>query len=374
MITIGVDGRALTNDKPAGVANFLIAALNNLPDYLPDIQFIVFSHKPVSKETGDRLKFFKNVEYIHKQFTIFPKTGIVWFQFKLPFLLKQYKVNYYWGAGQVVPFFISNKIKKIITIYDVVFLKYRNTMSLPTLLETVIWIRNSIIKSEIIWAISNYTKNELEIAFPNRKCKDIFVGLSIDYASYKKNPLSEREKIELINKYSITFPFILFVGTLEPRKNLQFLLSLMPDIARKGIKLLVIGGKGWKQSALISGIISQSGFPRKNVTFAGYVPFLELIKLYNIADLLVCTSLNEGYCMPLKEAVACGCPIICPDNSAMSEIIKNREIKIKSWDRHEWIDAIIRQIHSERRLKEKNSVVNEWKKIAKALEKRLCEY
>jgi glycosyltransferase involved in cell wall biosynthesis len=374
MVTIGIDGRALTSDNPAGVASFLIAALKNLPEYMPDIRFVIFSHKPLSKEAQQRLKFFKNVEYIYEQTTLFPGVGVVWFQFKLPLLLKKYNIDYFWGAGQVIPFFIPRKIKKIITVYDIVFLKYRNTMSLPTLLESMIWTRRSIEKSDIIWAISNYTKNELENAFPVRKCKNIFTGLSIDQDLYKKIKITKKEKNELLIKYKIKYPFILFVGTLEPRKNLQFLLSLMPDLAMKGTSLLVIGGKGWKQAEIISRIINQPGYPRDNVVFAGYVPFRDLIKLYNISDLLVSASLNEGYGLPLKEAMACGCPVICPDNSAMKEVVNDSEMRIAGWDRQKWINAITKQIFSANRLNYGLPQSDEWKKIASVLKKRLCKY
>ena len=103
--------------------------------------------------------------------------------------------------------------------------------------------------------------------------------------------------------------FLFFVGSFQPRKNLPFLLSLMPDLYKKGLQLLVVGGKGWKNTS-ISEIINSPGFPSEAVVFAKFVTNEQLADLYKIAECFVSTSLNEGFGLPQLEALKCGCPVV----------------------------------------------------------------
>ena len=105
----------------------------------------------------------------------------------------------------------------------------------------------------------------------------------------------EFEEAEAIKKkLGIVGHFILFVGSLEPRKNLQFLLSLMPEVYKRiGRQLVVVGAKGWKNSG-IREIVESNDFPRQSTVFCGYVSNEELARLYNMADCFVSASLNEG--------------------------------------------------------------------------------
>ena len=132
----------------------------------------------------------------------------------------------------------------------------------------------------------------------------------------------------------------MFVGTIEPRKNLSFLLHIMPEIyKRTGYKLLIVGAKGW-QSSNLSSIINASDYPREAVCFTQYIGSEELIVLYNLANLYISTALNEGFGMPQLEAMACGCPVVSPHNSAMIEVVEKRGLTIKGWDKKNWVNQI----------------------------------
>jgi glycosyltransferase involved in cell wall biosynthesis len=339
MKIIGVDARCLVS-RPAGVANFLITALNYLTNSNPEYRFILFTHKEIDQEIKRRLKKTGSIEYNVSSTKWLKKIGVIWFQFKLPFILLKNDVRYIWGPGQVLPYFLPKNIKSIVTIHDVVFLKYRYTMSKSTLIESIIWTNYAIRKADLIWTVSNYTKCEVEENFPKRKCKNILVGSGIDYEVFKKINISEQERQKILCNLGIQAPFILFVGTIEPRKNLSFLLSLMPELAKHDIYLLIIGAKGWKQSQKISETINSNSFPINKVKFAGYITTDELVRLYNIANVFVSVSLNEGFGLPLLEALACGCPAICPNNSGMTEVVENKGILINGWNKDEWINEI----------------------------------
>jgi glycosyltransferase involved in cell wall biosynthesis len=114
-------------------------------------------------------------------------------------------------------------------------------------------------------------------------------------------------------------PFILFVGTLEPRKNLvgllhAFRLSGLTDDYR----LVVVGAKGWKTREILQAV-ENLGLT-KSVYFVGFVPDEELCALYRLAILLCYPSFDEGFCLPVLEAMACGCPVITSGVPAIKQV------------------------------------------------------
>lgn len=217
----------------------------------------------------------------------------------------------------------------------------------------------------MIWCNSHYTLGKLQEYYPVRKQIKTVVGDSCS-TRFHKLQISDSERSEIYKEYGITKGFILFVGTLEPRKNLGFLLKLMPEIyKRTGYKLLIVGASGWKNSN-IAELVNQPTYDRNSIFFAKYVEFEKLLKIYNSATLYVSTALNEGFGMPQLEAMACGCPVVSPHNSAMIEVVENRGCTISGWNEEDWIVTISNLLNSPEKLeKMKNPDISEydWEKI-----------
>lgn len=183
---------------------------------------------------------------------------------------------------------------------------------------------------------------------------------------FRKVNIDEATKNEILHEYGLEDRFLLFVGTLEPRKNLSFLLKIMPEIYKKtGCKLLVVGASGWKNSD-IAQIINASDYPPKIVIFANYIDIEKLVYLYNLATLYVSTALNEGFGMPQLEAMACGCPVVSPHNSAMIEVVEGRGVTIEGKDEKVWINTIANLLQDSFKLNQmKNPDLSDfdWKRI-----------
>lgn len=220
-----------------------------------------------------------------------------------------------------------------------VYKEHGKTMSVLNKLFFDLLHDKSLNKADILWSNSLYTKEGIQKYFPERKCKEIFVGFFINTDLFRPIQVTAVEKNALLAKYKIKNKFILFVGTLEPRKNLEFLLSLMPELAAEGYYLLVVGAKGWGKSNIKS-ILEKEHFPQDNVVFPGFITTDELIKIFNIASVFVSTSLNEGFGMPQLEAMACGCPVISPHNSAMIEVVEGAGETVKTWIPKDWVEKI----------------------------------
>ena len=139
---------------------------------------------------------------------------------------------------------------------------------------------------------------------------------------------------------NITKKFIMFVGSLEPRKNLSFLLKVFKEFRKRNdFQLVVVGGTGWGNTG-IADIINELGYPKSDVLFPGYLSMGELRLLYNTAECYVATALNEGFGLPQLEAMSCGCPVVTAHNSAMIEVVEGAGITVKDWDIEKWTESI----------------------------------
>ena len=169
---------------------------------------------------------------------------------------------------------------------------------------------------------------------------------------------------------------LLFVGSLEPRKNLSFLLRLMPDLYREhGIQLVVVGGKGWKNSDLRP-IVEAPDYPQEAVVFCGYVTNNELVTLYNTADCFVSAALMEGFGMPQLEAMLCGCPIVTAHNTAMIEVAKGKDgaTTVEGYDPEVWKEAILNTLKTRPQINQDHLSEYDWADIILRLEKYLSAH
>ena len=333
---IAIDARSLTKNL-TGIANFLINALNELISQRPDWDFYLLVHKPLNDDIEKKLVKSDNVKIIIDS-QRFLKVGTLWYLVRLNKLLKKIEPDYFWSPATLIPFGFDYKIKTLVTVHDVVFKEYKNTMNKFNLFIHTLLFDKSIKKADIIWTVSDYTKNKVIEYYP-KISKDVFVGSSVDKSIYQRILISDQEKKLIFAKYGISNKFLLFIGTLEPRKNISYLLSLMPDLFKDDYSLLIVGAKGWGNTE-IKAIIEANSFPKDKVIFADFTPPQELIKLYNLAHIYISTSLNEGFGLPQLEAMSCACPVITSHNSAMIEVVENAGITVKGFEKNDWLKAI----------------------------------
>lgn len=334
---IAVDGRVLMKE-PTGVANFLISALNEYSRQKPDWEFIVLISRNIHESCQERIQNGGNIRFVCKSFT---KIGMLWYCTQLPFILYRLKPDYFWAPATYLPPMLPRTTKTIVTVHDLVPREYRQTMSFINRIFSTIFFDWSVSSANMLWAVSKYTMGEIERYYPNRISRNILVGSGVENSIFKPIEISVEGRQSLLAHYGIKDKFILFVGTVEPRKNLEFMLSLMPRLAKDGFYLLIVGARGWGNSAIqLDEIMSQKRFPREKIVFTGFVNNDQLVALYNMAAAFVLTSLNEGFGLPLLEAMHCGCPVVAAHNSAMIELVEGAGLTVDSWEITAWCDAI----------------------------------
>jgi glycosyltransferase involved in cell wall biosynthesis len=253
---------------------------------------------------------------------------------------------------------------------------YRQTMTFFNRLFSDLFFDRSISRADILLAISNYTAREIKLRYPVRRSGEITVGCGIDVSIFRPVTLTNGQRYDLCSRYGIKEPFLLFVGTVEPRKNLEFMLSLMPELASAGFSLLIVGARGWGKSS-IAEIVSRPGFPVDMIVFSGYLPIDDLPWLYSTAAVYVSTSLNEGFGLPQLEAMSCGCPVVAPYNSAMIEVVEGAGITVKGWEPSDWKTAVHTAYENKERYKElgfRRSAQYCWPVVVRSIAEHLVTY
>lgn len=364
-----VDGRPLTK-RATGVATFTIDAIRAMSTFLPQWDITVVMPRAIHP-TIEGLPLDK-IKIVVSSFIFSRIPGTIWCLFKMPILAKKYDADILWSPNKLLPLFHLGHYKTLITIHDVVWKEYKNTTSRKWVTNIINpFFNRSVMKADYIWCNSKYTLEKTNQYFPRRKQMDVVIGDSCN-TRFRHVELTDSRIKELYNQYGINKGYLLFVGSLEPRKNLGFLLKLMPEVFNKtGYQLLVVGARGWKDSEIFS-ILNEGSYPKNVVKFADYVSNDALVELYNGAICYISTALNEGFGMPQLEAMSCGCPVISPHNSAMVEVVEGRGITIKGWVEQEWIDTICNVLTNPEFAEQLRNVDlsdYDWKKIVLELNK-----
>lgn len=203
--------------------------------------------------------------------------------------------------------------------------------------------------SDRIIADSHNTKKDIMwyYGINDEKISVIHLGASEQY-----QPLAPRYAEDVREKYHLDFPFLLFVGTLEPRKNLPTLLKAFAQVKEKNrsVKLVIAGQKGWNYSDIFTTIAHLH--IEKEVVFLNYVTHDDLPALYNAAEVFVYPSLYEGFGLPPLEAMQCGIPVITSDTSSLPEIMGDGGIMVNPFDTGAFAEKISLLLEDDRERKE----------------------
>lgn len=223
-----------------------------------------------------------------------------------PFWAKKDRVDVFWSPRHHLPVLLSS-VASILTIHDLVWMKYPETMSRMGYWAERLLMPPSIAKAEKIVVVSESINEEVSDSFA-----DSVSGVETILPGVSFNPSK--------NELAFDTPFFLFVGTLEPRKNLLTLLQAFALFNERvsGVKLILVGGKGWGGESLKARILEYG--LEKSVILTDRVSENELADYYANCCALLMPSLYEGFGLPLVEAMGHGAPVITTHYGAMKEV------------------------------------------------------
>lgn len=215
-----------------------------------------------------------------------------------------------------------NDAKIVVTVHDLIFKTFPAGHSKDALIMAEKQILNVIDKADRIICYSQSTINDLKLFYriKDDKVSLIYVGIDRDVFY----PIREEEKESakaVLRQFGIKDKFILFVGTIEPRKNIGNLILAFNKLKKQNKiehKLVVIGMKGWLYEKIFE-LYNKSEF-KDDIIFLDYQPNNTLRNFYNLASVFVYPSFYEGFGFPILEAYSCAAPVVTSNISSCREI------------------------------------------------------
>jgi len=242
---------------------------------------------------------------------------------------------------------VNNGAKIIVTVHDLIFKTFPEGHTQRTLDETEKNMANIGEKASKIICCSKNTVRDLKKYFNIKKEK-----ISLVYQGVDKNMFyvigseEDRQADRMLKKRGIYEPYILSVGTIEPRKNLENILHAFDKLrTRKQFsgKLVVIGMKGWMSDGIES-LIRKLEL-KNHVLFMGYINNHELRHFYNRAEAFLFPSFYEGFGFPIVEAFCCGTPVVTSNVSSCPEVAQDAALLTNPYNPEEIATAISRIVN-----------------------------
>lgn len=306
-----------------------------------------------------------NFEITTKNFNIIiakfnPESVIIrifWEQFIFPFKLRKLKPDIVFTPSVAIPFLYKGRF--FTTIHD---LGYKSKTKYSFLRKTYIKLITIIAskKSSIIFTVSNFSKAEIEreLKIKNKEVLVTYNGVDeIYFRDYTPD-----EKSDFKKKYKLPDNYVLYVGAIEPGKNLDKLFIAFSKFSKKSdldLFLVLTSGIGWKKEFLID-MLKELGIKDK-IIFLPYIPEIELPLLYKCSKMLIYLSSYEGFGIPVLEALAAGTTVITSRSEAIIEFAGQSVIPVEPNNIDEIVSSIFKVIDNKDYILSK---VEEGKKIA----------
>jgi glycosyltransferase involved in cell wall biosynthesis len=329
----GIDAFPLSMKSASGIPNYVRNSLSHILSIDSSNEYFLYSKNPI---------FFQNVENSKRRF----KNGVtdgatsygntIWLFTRGVCMMKKDNIDLFWGTRQMLPPYLPKGIKKVLTVYDLVWYYYPETMDRYNLLISKLLFKRSIKKADHIITISQATAKSLQdvLHVPSDK---ITIAYPAADGFSRLDKIASAEYIS--GKYGVNKNYVLTVSTVEPRKNLKTLLRAFSGLKNEGFQLLIAGASGWKNSGIYAEY-KKHDFSERDVKFLGYISDDDMNRLYAGASLFVFPSIYEGFGIPPLEAMASGTPVITSNVSSLPEVVGDSGIMITPYDVAAWTEAI----------------------------------
>ena len=316
---IGIDAsRAYVSDK-TGTENYsyhLINAMLRLPE-AKSHTFVLFI-RPNTIVPKEIVVYSNVIVKVVKFKYLWTQVSLAWETYQ------KLTIDVLWVPAHTLPVLRKPGLKTVVTIHGLEYQwlpEYKNWLQKWYLPLSTYYAAKYADK---LIAVSQFTANQLkkELHTSSKKIKVVYEGVDFGQLEYSEN--------QLYQQFGVTKKqYVLFVGTIQPRKNLVALIEAFALIAKDlpGIKLVIAGAVGWDYEEVLRAP-SRCGI-QENVVFTGRVGELELSQLYQGAALYVQPSITEGFGLPVLEAMAHKVPVVSSDGGALKEVVGSAGIIVQ---------------------------------------------
>jgi glycosyltransferase involved in cell wall biosynthesis len=265
---------------------------------------------------------------------------IGWHRFYLPIPVEWFtgRVDLFHSPNFILP--PTRQAKTLLTVHDLSFIRHPQgaVPSLRKWLEKA--VPRSLARADHVLADSESTKQDLIDIFQLTPKTITVVGAGVEA---RFQPVTDSHRLETVRRRYHLPPsekFILGLGTLEPRKNFTGLIKAYSQSpVRHTHHLVIAGGKGWLYNEIFAA--AESSPVANRIHLIGFIDDDDLPALYNLADIFAYPSHYEGFGIPVVEAMACGTPVVCADNSCLPEVGGQAALQIEATD----VTALAETLH-----------------------------
>ena len=318
-----MDARPLVAAK-TGIGHYVYNVLEQLAEIDSDNEYFLYSNLPVP---GELPAFYRCVRSAGSA------RSHLWMQSRLPFWLIEDKIDLFWGGGYAAPLMtpLLRRWKTVVTVHDLVYRHYPETMP---------WVRSAHMRwglplymgaADRVIADSLNTANDIA-AFHRRLFKKVTViPLAAGRQYFASLPADEVRTV--LSRYGLSAGYLLFVGTIEPRKGVDTILRAMALLQQRGgpvPPIVLVGKAGWKTEGIMA-LPAQLAI-QPLVRFLDYVADEDLPALYQGASLFLYPSFYEGFGLPVLEAMASGTPVITSRSSSLPEVAGEAAVYVDAGD------------------------------------------
>jgi glycosyltransferase involved in cell wall biosynthesis len=330
---IGIDTTALPA-QPGGAGTYIIQLVRALTSLDCDHDFVIFANQ-------DKHKIFVLEEKGNVQWVLGsnkkPARRLIWEQTTLPRLARETRIDILHSPHYTRPLQLG--CRSVVTFHDMTFFLTPHLHGLAKRIFFPIAIRYSARQADALIAVSDNTRRDSIRILGISPDKIATTPLGVDP---RFRPILKQDVLlRLRKKYNLPEKFLLFLGTIEPRKNLPTLLGAFSHLVNNGFSydLAVVGQVGWMHEE-VDNLVEKLDLNQR-IHFTGYLPTEDLPAIYNLADAFIYPSVYEGFGIPPLEAMACGTPVITTKSSSMMEIVGDAGILVDPINEETLADAIL---------------------------------
>ncbi|MCC6176585.1 MAG: glycosyltransferase family 4 protein [Chloroflexi bacterium] len=336
---VGLNAQLLSSAptyRTGGISRVIYQLLAHLPAVANDDRFVVYA--PASEASRDLLQpacFWPRLTTLPMDR---PPVRITWEQVALPLQLRRDRVDLLHALGYVSPFGWRGKI--VVTVYDLSFMRYPELFNRGNRHYLRTFAPPSIRRADRVITISEHTRRDVIdlLGVPPERVTSVLLAADEHF-----RPASPAAVAAFRARHGLPERFVLYLGTLEPRKNVGLLVQAYAALRASGSTdhiLVLAGGRGWQYESIF-GLVHELGI-EAYVRFPGFVPAAEQALWYSSAAVFAYPSLYEGFGLPLLEAMACGVPVIASRSSSLPEVVGDAGILVDPSDVEGLTDALAR--------------------------------
>ena len=327
---IGIDGLPLTQSL-AGVGHYTLELARALHAGSTEDEIEIVSPRPFLKSIDSFPPDAKRCRLVTEK--INPITAR-WWSIGLPRYLRRSNLDMFHGTNFEIP--LQNSCPTVVTIHDLSQLLHPQTHERRRVWRARRRLPLMARKATMVITVSEAVRREVHehLRIPLEKIRTV-------HSAARKlfRPMDAERSESIRTRLNIAEGFILYAGTIEPRKNLSLLVRAFSDISRaKGLQLVFAGQKGWLLDEFYS--VLRESPASKDIVFTGYLNDEELCALYSSCKVFVYPSLYEGFGFPPLEAMACGAPVVASRIPSLKEVLGPAALLVSPQSRKELAQAM----------------------------------